>query len=48
MSNLFYTLEDLIRHGKIDGIRTKIETFFKIGALTEEEYKKLTDSLPAD
>ena len=41
-------LEDLIRHGKTDGLRTKIETFLKIGTLTEEEYKKLIDTLPTD
>ena len=40
--------EDLIRHGKTDGLRTKIETFFKIGALTEEEYEKLIDNLPSE
>lgn len=48
MNNLFYMLEDLIRHGKTDGLRIKIEAFFKIGTLTEDEYKKLVDSLPAE
>ena len=48
MNNLFYMLEDLIRHGKTDGLRIKIDTFFKIGALTEEEYEKLIDNLPSE
>lgn len=48
MNNLFRTIEDLIRHGKTENLKTKIEVFYKAGTLSEEEYKKLLESLPSD
>jgi hypothetical protein len=42
---LFKVLKRMIEKGNIDGLTEKIDIFYAVGKLTEEEYNQLTDML---
>ena len=42
---LYRTLKRLINLGKTEGLEERIDVFFAVGKLTEEEYKELIESL---
>lgn len=42
---LYRTLVALIRHGRTDGLREKIDIFFAADRITEEQYTALVELL---
>ena len=42
---LFSTLKALISKGKTEGISEKIDIFYAVGKLTQEEYEELVSML---
>ena len=42
---LYRTLKRLINLGKTEGLEERIDVFFAVGKLTEEEYNELIESL---
>lgn len=42
---LYRTLKRLINLGKTEGLEERIDVFFAVGKLTEEEYNELIGSL---
>lgn len=43
---LYRTLKRLIELGQTEGLDAKIDVFYALGKLTENEYKELTGMLP--
>jgi hypothetical protein len=43
--SLFQVLEILISHGHTEGLQAKVNVFYAVGQLTEEEYTALTGRL---
>lgn len=44
---LYRTLKRLIEIGQTDGLGEKLDVFYALGKLTENEYRELTGMLPA-
>lgn len=42
---LYRTLKRLINLGKTEGLEERIDVFFAVGKLTEEEYNELIEAL---
>lgn len=42
---LYRTLKRLINLGKIEGLEERIDVFFAVGKLTEDEYNELIEAL---
>ena len=42
---LFTVLMRLVAQGKTEGLREKIDVFFAVGSLTEEQYQTLVETL---
>ena len=42
---LFKVLKRMIEKGNVEGLIKKIDIFYAVGKLTEEEYNQLTDML---
>lgn len=42
---LFRTLKRMIERGDIEGLEEKIDVFYAVGKLTQEEYDELIDML---
>ena len=45
---LFNTLKALINKGKTEGVSEKIDIFYAVGKLTQEEYEELVSMLGAE
>lgn len=42
---LYRTLKRLINLGKTEGLEERVDVFFAVGKLTEEEYNELIEAL---
>lgn len=42
---LYSVLERMIARGAVDGLREKVDVFYAVGSLTEEQYQTLIGKL---
>lgn len=42
---LYSVLERMIARGAVDGLRAKVDVFYAVGSLTEEQYQTLIGKL---
>lgn len=47
-SELYRTLTRLIERGQTEGLREKIDVFFAVSSISEDEYRELIAKLPSE